>query len=84
MLFRTIVVGVSLACLASTQDVTTQDAGMQESCTAGVTTNIDWVLPGEFDAALARARREGKLLLIKGVSFGIDDAGAKCATKGKW
>ena len=49
-----------------------------------VTDNIDWVLPADFDKALARSKSEQRLLLIKGVSFGIDAAGAGCATKGKW
>jgi hypothetical protein len=47
-------------------------------------TNIEWVLPGHFDDAVARAKRTHRLLLVKGVSFGIDAAGATCATKGKW
>jgi len=45
---------------------------------------IDWVLPGSFAKAQARAARENRILLIKGVSFGIDSAGAKCATEGTW
>lgn len=45
---------------------------------------IAWHLPHDFDAAVARAKKQKRILVIKGVSFGIDDAGAKCATKGKW
>lgn len=45
---------------------------------------IDWVLPGHFPDAWERARAERRILLIKGVSFGIDAAGAKCATEGTW
>lgn len=45
---------------------------------------IAWVLPGDFPQALARARQEQRILVIKGISFGVDDAGAKCATKGVW
>lgn len=48
------------------------------------TAAIEWKLPHQFDEALAEAKKTNRLLLIKGVSFGIDDAGAKCATKGKW
>ena len=48
------------------------------------TDNIDWVLPGHFADAVSRGTSEQRLILIKGVSFGIDVAGAKCATKGKW
>ena len=47
-------------------------------------TNIEWVLPGEFETARRRAAGEKRILLVKGVSFGIDALGAKCATKGKW
>ncbi len=45
---------------------------------------IKWVLPGDFDKAVERASKEKRLIVIKGVSFGIDEAGAKCATRGKW
>ena len=45
---------------------------------------IHWVLPGHFDDAVARAKEEKRILIIKGVSFGIDAEGAKCATKGHW
>jgi len=51
---------------------------------ACVADNIDWVLPGHFADALQRGKSEQRLILIKGVSFGIDVAGAACATKGKW
>ncbi len=51
---------------------------------ACVTDNIEWVLPGHFADAVARGKAEQRLILIKGVSFGIDVAGAGCATKGKW
>lgn len=51
---------------------------------ACVADNIDWVLPGHFAEAVKRAKAEQRLILIKGVSFGIDVAGAACATKGKW
>lgn len=47
-------------------------------------TAIHWVLPGDFEAALARAKTEQRILVIKGISFGVDDAGSKCATKGVW
>ena len=45
---------------------------------------IAWVLPGDFELAFARARCENRILLIKTVSFGIDDLGASDATKGRW
>lgn len=58
--------------------------------TAGATaqncdpTAIRWHLPGTFEEAWKRAKAENRMLLIKGISFGIDDAGASCATKGRW
>ena len=45
---------------------------------------IRWFIPGEFKEALERAKEEKRLLIIKGITFGVDAAGAKCATKGKW
>ena len=48
------------------------------------TTNIRWVLPADFKTALERSKSERRLLLIKGVSFNVDEAGATCATKGTW
>ena len=45
---------------------------------------IAWKLPHQFDEALAEARAKRRLLIIKGVSFGIDAKGAACATAGKW
>ena len=45
---------------------------------------IRWAFPDEFAAARERARAERRLLIIKGISFGVDDAGAKCATAGQW
>jgi hypothetical protein len=45
---------------------------------------IRWFIPGQFQDARARAKAEKRLLVIKGISFGVDDVGAKCATKGKW
>ncbi len=46
--------------------------------------SIRWHFPHEFEEARERARTEDRILLIKGVSFGIDEEGATCATKGKW
>ena len=45
---------------------------------------IRWEFPHAFEAARKRAADEHRILLVKGVSFGIDDVGARCATKGKW
>lgn len=45
---------------------------------------IDWHTPDAFEAAIAEAKASNRIILIKGVSFGIDAAGAKCATEGTW
>lgn len=45
---------------------------------------IRWHTPGEFEAARKEAETEKRLLLIKGIAFGVDAAGAKDATKGCW
>ncbi len=45
---------------------------------------IRWALPGEFAVARERAVAEGRLLVVKGISFGVDAIGARCATKGRW
>jgi len=46
--------------------------------------SIRWHFPNRFEEARARSRDENRILLIKGVSFGIDAEGACCATKGRW
>lgn len=48
------------------------------------TNNIRWFTPGKFDDARKAADGNKRLLLIKGVAFGIDEIGAVCATKGCW
>ena len=45
---------------------------------------INWVLPGHFEDALKQANAHQRLIMIKGIAFGIDDVGATCATKGCW
>ena len=45
---------------------------------------IKWQVPGTFGEALARAKKEKRILLIKGIAFGIDEEGAKDATCGTW
>lgn len=50
----------------------------------GDTTVVNFFLPGTFADALDRAKTSQRCLIIKGVAFGIDEAGSKCATKGHW
>jgi hypothetical protein len=45
---------------------------------------IRWRVPGEFEDARKEAEKEKRLLLIKGIAFGVDELGAKDATKGCW
>ncbi len=52
--------------------------------TAGDPTVCDFVLPGHFEEAVAKAKELSRPLIIKGVAFGVDKVGASCATKGKW
>lgn len=47
-------------------------------------TAIHWHLPGDFESARKEAEKDKRLLLIKGIAFGVDKAGAKDATKGCW
>ena len=59
-------------------------AQSEESAIPCDRSKINWVLPGNFAEAVKRARDENRIIMIKGVSFGIDSLGATCATKGKW
>ena len=45
---------------------------------------IQWFTPGSFEEARQAAVRRKRLMMIKGIAFGIDAVGAKCATKGCW
>ena len=56
----------------------------QESKPPASTLAINWVFPGHFADALLKARTQQRLMMIKGIAFGIDDLGATCATKGCW
>ena len=45
---------------------------------------IRWKLPHEFNEARELARTQNRLLILKGIAFGIDAEGARCATAGSW
>ena len=47
-------------------------------------TAIEWFRPLQFEKARQKAKSRKRLLIIKGISFGVDAAGAKCATEGTW
>ena len=74
----------TVALALPSQDRSEEAVDARAGTAASNTLAIHWHLPGKFEAARERARRENRLLLIKGISFGIDEAGAKCATKGRW
>jgi hypothetical protein len=61
---------------------TTAGAADPTACTDR--TAIRWHVPGEFEDARKEAEKEKRLLLIKGIAFGVDELGAKDATKGCW
>ena len=64
------------------QEIEARDSGAVE---LGSDPNaIEWFGPGQFESALARATKERRILMIKGISFGVDEVGARCATKGRW
>ena len=75
--------GLLLACVA-VSTASGLRAGEPGAAEARATARIAWKLPHQFEEAVAEAKARNRILLIKGVSFGIDAAGARCATKGKW
>ena len=48
------------------------------------TTAIRWHTPGKFADARTAAAARNRILMVKGIAFGVDAAGAECATKGCW
>lgn len=50
----------------------------------GDTTAVKFFIPGQFKEALKQAKESKRCLLIKAIAFGVDEEGAKCATKGHW
>jgi len=60
-------------------------AGEKEAVQKGGDPNVcNFVLPGNFTDALAKAAEANRCLIIKGIAFGIDRVGATCATRGHW
>ena len=81
MTTKTTLLQFAVGLTVSSHPLLAQEIDVRAACNP---TNNEWVLPGDFATARERAEQEQRLLLIKGISFGVDDAGAKCATKGKW
>ena len=75
-------VALSMLALARGVPLQAQDAAPEPA--ACDPSAIQWFLPGDFAKARATAERTGRLLAIKGISFGVDEVGARCATKGRW
>ena len=50
----------------------------------GDDTVVAFVCPGSFAEARQRASEERRPLLVKGVAFGMDEAGATTPTRGHW
>ena len=46
--------------------------------------SIRWFLPDQFAEARAAAKQRKRLLILKGIAFGVDEKGARCATDGSW
>lgn len=73
----TMAIVVVLGAPVRAQDPETPEYGCDRSA-------IQWILPGHFSDARKQAKEQDRLIMIKGVSFGIDATGATCATKGTW
>ena len=85
MLYRTgILTGIMLVALAGVVSPSAMAGDDVAPADQRARAAVRWKLPHEFGEALTAAKAEKRLLIIKGVSFGIDHAGAQCATKGKW
>ena len=52
--------------------------------TCADTASIRWHTPGKFEQARKAAAAQNRLLMVKGIAFGVDAAGAESATKGCW
>ena len=65
-------------------DAPHEESGQPAIDAEGDTRVVDFYLPHEFEQALKASKQQNRCLLIKGVAFGIDAAGEKCATKGHW
>ena len=66
------------------QTPTAADSPDEEWGDCQQTQSIEWFRPGSLSAALDRCRETGRILMIKGVSFGIDEVGLEHPTKGTW
>ncbi len=76
-----------VGCIAVVQLLVAADvpeAQKPKADTTSDTSSIRWFLPGQFDKARAAAKARNRLLVLKGISFGIDAKGATCATAGSW
>ena len=68
--------------LAGQEDTLVPNLGAGPRC--GSSTIARTFTPGAFQEALDLARAESRMLLVKGVAFGMDELGASAPTKGHW
>ena len=67
--------------LALSAVLTTTVSAQGASCSGDA---IDWFVPGQFERAVDEATTRQRIVIVKGIAFGIDKAGAKSARKGTW
>ena len=87
MTYRSMSIRLAMLAACAASSIAQSEAGqapLKNTGGPGDSTVVDFVLPGQFEDALARAKKRNRPLLIKGVAFGVDKLGATCATKGKW
>lgn len=76
------VIGLFVGSICEAQE---NSAAANDSTTWGFNDEkIDWYYPNDFDSAKESAKDNVRILLVKGLGFGLDELGATCATKGCW
>lgn len=78
---------IVLLCLIAPVTAVAQEretSGEEHQLPKGDTTAVKFFVPGQFKEALKQAKESKRCLMIKAIAFGVDDEGAKCATKGHW
>jgi hypothetical protein len=84
---RMLLAMASLLCVIApliAQAQETKPSTAKSATPKGDTTAVKFFIPGQFKEALKQAKESKRCLLIKAIAFGVDEEGAKCATKGHW
>lgn len=76
--FRSLIAALVVAAVVNSVPASDDFANCQDK------TAIQWFTPGSFAAARLQAENSRRMMMIKGIAFGVDEVGAKCATKGCW